>query len=487
MTRAVRVRYAPSPTGHLHIGGARTALFNYLMARKSGGQFIIRFEDTDQSRHVEKAIDNQLDGLKWLGVDWDESVDIGGPYAPYRQMERLGLYQPFVDRLLADGNAYPCYCSEDDLEQERAKQEAAGEMPRYSGRCRHLTAEERAKFEAEGRKPSTRFKVPAGAMIRFTDRVREEVEFESDGIGDFIIARPDGVPTYNFAVILDDHLMDISLVIRGEEHLSNTPRQILLYQALGLTPPEFAHLSIILNQDRKKMSKRDESIIQFIQQYEELGYLPEAVLNFIALLGWSPGGEEEIFTKEAIIEQFDLSRVSKSPAVFDTDKLKWMNNHYVKKADLGRITALAVPHLQRAGRVPAELDAAAQGWVTSLVGLYQEQMNCASEIVELSEMFFTETVVFDEEAEAVLREETVPTVLSAFLKLVGPLSDAELSVETIQQSLKQVQKDTGAKGKALFMPIRVALTGQTHGRDLNQTIHLLGKTKIVDRLNRLLS
>ncbi|AEI46040.1 glutamate--tRNA ligase [Paenibacillus mucilaginosus] len=480
----LRVRYAPSPTGHLHIGGARTALFDYLLARKEGGKFIIRFEDTDQTRHLESGIGSQLEGLKWLGVDWDESVDIGGPYGPYRQTERLDLYQPFVEQLLREGNAYRCYCSEADLEQERAAQEAAGEMPMYSGRCRHLTAEQIAAFEAEGRKPSIRFRVPADQTISFVDRIREQVEFETNGIGDFIIVRPDGIPTYNFAVILDDHLMKISLVIRGEEHLTNTPRQIMMYEALGLPVPEFAHLALILNQDRKKMSKRDESIIQFIEQYRELGYLPEAVMNFIALLGWSPKGEEEIFTKEELIAQFDLDRVSKSPAVFDMDKLNWMNNQYIKKADTDRITALALPHLQRAGRLPEELTAEQQQWVRSLVGLYQEQLRYAAEIVPLSELFFREDASYDEEAQAMLGEEHAPVVLRSFLEQVE--GAAEFSVDALKGLIKAVQTSTGYKGKQLFMTIRVALTGQMHGPDLNMTLYLLGRETVAARLKKLL-
>lgn len=485
MSSSIRVRYAPSPTGHLHIGGARTALFDYLMARKYNGQFIIRFEDTDQTRHVESGVANQLDGLKWLGLDWDESVDVGGPYGPYRQMERLDLYKPYVDQLLSQGNAYGCYCSEEDLEKERAEQEAQGEMPRYSGRCRHLTAEQKAAFEAEGRKPSIRFAVPADKIIAFKDRVREDVEFESNGIGDFIIVRPDGIPTYNFAVILDDHMMKITLVIRGEEHLSNTPRQIMMYEALGLPIPEFAHLSLILNQDRKKMSKRDESIVQFIQQYEDLGYLPEALLNFIALLGWSPKGEEEIFTKEELIEQFDLDRVSKSGAVFDMEKLNWMNNHYLKKTDLSRVVSLALPHLQKAGHFGSELTAEEMDWVTNLVGLNQERMRYAAEIVELSALFFKETPEVEEEAAAILAEEHVPVVLASFLKQVQAAE--EYTVDGMKGLLKNVQTETGYKGKQLFMSIRAALTGQVHGPDLNMSLYLLGRDKVSSRLQAVLS
>lgn len=479
-----RVRYAPSPTGHLHIGGARTALFDYLIARKQGGKFIVRFEDTDQTRHVESGVDSQLNGLKWLGVDWDESVDIGGPYGPYRQTERLHLYQPFVDQLLESGNAYRCYCSEADLEKERAEQEAAGQMPMYSGRCRHLTAEQVEAFVAEGRKPSIRFRVPENRVIAFEDRIREHVEFESNGIGDFIIVRPDGIPTYNFAVILDDHLMKISLVIRGEEHLTNTPRQIMMYEALGLPVPEFAHLALILNPDRKKMSKRDESIIQFIEQYKELGYLPEAVMNFIALLGWSPKGEEEIFTKEELIEQFDLDRVSKSPAVFDMDKLNWMNNLYIKKADTARIAKLALPHLKKAGKLPETLSPKQEQWAHELVGLYQEQLRYAAEIVPLSELFFREDVSYDDEAKAMLAEEHAPVVLGSFLKQVEAAT--EFSVDALKAMIKAVQTETGYKGKQLFMTIRVALTGQMHGPDLNMALHLLGKETVSARIKKLL-
>jgi nondiscriminating glutamyl-tRNA synthetase len=480
MNNRVRVRYAPSPTGHLHIGGARTALFDYLVARHEGGQFIIRFEDTDQTRHIETGVESQLEGLRWLGIDWDESVDVGGPYAPYRQMERLELYRPFTDRLLQEGNAYYCYCSEEELEAERAEQEARGEMPSYSGRCRHISAEQLESFRMEHRKPSVRFRVPANRLVAFTDRIREHVEFESNGIGDFIIVRPDGIPTYNFAVVLDDHLMNITHVIRGEEHLSNTPRQILLYEALGLTIPQFAHLSLILNQDRKKMSKRDESIMQFIEQYREQGYLPQAVLNFIVLLGWSPGGEEEIFDKEQLIQQFTMDRLSKSPAVFDTEKLKWMNNQYMKKADPAFVAELAIPHLQKAGLIPEELDDQTREWAAQLVELYQEQLNYAAEIVELTSLFFRDVLEYDEEAHMILDEAQVPAVLDSFRRHVEEA--LEYTPESIGLMLKSVQAETGIKGKQLFMPIRVALTGQAHGRDLNRTLYLLGKDKVLNRL-----
>jgi len=484
---SVRVRYAPSPTGHLHIGGARTALFDYLLARRHGGQFVIRFEDTDQARHVESGIQSQLEGLKWLGIEWDESIDVGGPYAPYRQTERLHLYRPFTERLIELGHAYYCYCNEEELEAERSAQEARGETPRYSGKCRHLTEEQVNRYIAEGRKPSLRFRVPENETLVIHDLIRGRVEFNSNDFGDFIIVRPDGIPTYNYAVVLDDHLMKITHIIRGEEHLTNTPRQLLIYRALGLPVPEFAHLALILNQDRKKMSKRDESVMQFVEQYKEMGYLPEAVLNFIALLGWSPGGEEEIFSKEELIQKFSLDRVSKSPAVFDTDKLNWMNNHYIKHADLERIVGLCIPHLQKAGRIPEQLDQAQKEWVTSLVALFQEQMRCAADIVGLTEMFFAETVEYSEEAKEILAQDHAKAVMESFLKHLSGLEESDSSPEEMQKLLKRVQEETGYKGKQLYMPIRVALTGQTHGRDLNHTLHLLGIKKMIQRLKSILS
>lgn len=480
----VRVRYAPSPTGHLHIGGARTALFNWLFARHMGGKFIIRFEDTDQQRNVAGAEETQLEGLRWLGLDWDESVDVGGDYGPYRTMERLAMYQPYIQQLIQEGHAYYCYCSEEELEAQRQAQLARGEMPRYSGRCRELTDEQRQALENEGRVPSVRFRVPEGQEVRIQDLIRGEVIFRTDDLGDFVIVRPGGIPVYNLAVVLDDHLMEITHVIRGEEHLSNTPRQILIYRALGWQLPQYAHVSLIFNEKRQKMSKRDESIIQFIEQYRELGYLPEAILNFLVLLGWSPEGEEEIFSKEELIRLFTLDRVSKSPAVFDTQKLAWMNNHYLKQEPVERVVELARPHLVRAGRYPETPTPKQERWLQSLVSLYQEQMSCGADILHLSQLFFQEEVSYEEEAWEVLRGEQVPQVLQHFLEAAGQLK--EWQAPGIKEVLKQVGKDTKTKGRQLFMPIRVAATGQTHGPDLNAALELLGRERVLERVQQAL-
>jgi nondiscriminating glutamyl-tRNA synthetase len=483
MSSQVRVRYAPSPTGHLHIGGARTALFTYLFARQQGGKFILRIEDTDLDRNVAGAAEEFYNGLRWLGIEWDEGEDVGGPFGPYRCTDRLDIYRAHIDRLLEEGKAYPCYCTEEELEREREAQTAAGQTPKYSGRCRHLTPEERAAFEAEGRARTIRLRVEAGQTLTFHDLVRGEITFESDG-NDFVIVKSNGMPTYNLAVVIDDHLMQITHVTRGEEHISNTPRQILIYRAFGWEVPAFAHFNLILNEEGKKLSKRDESILQFISQYRDLGYLEEAMLNFLALLGWSPGTEEEIFTKEEIIARFSFDRVNKAGSIFDQKKLAWMNNHYFKKADPARIAALCIPQLQRAGRLPAQLDDRLRVWAGELVALYQEKMTCASDIVPLSELFFRETVEpEDDEARAVLAEETAPGVLSAFRKGAAALDDASFTVDSIKAVIKSVQAETGVKGKGLFMPIRVALTGQVHGPDLNETVRLLGRSRVLSRLD----
>ena len=485
MANDVRVRYAPSPTGHLHIGNARAALFNYLFARHSGGKFIIRIEDTDQKRNIQGGEESQLNHLKWLGMDWDESVDIGGDYGPYRQMERLDLYEKYTDDLLSKGLAYKCYCTEEELEASREEQMAKGDTPVYDGRCRNLTDEERAALEAEGRKPSIRFLVPQDRTITFDDMVKGEVSFESSGFGDFVIVKKDGIPTYNYAVVIDDHEMAISHVLRGDDHISNTPKQILIYDALGFEQPKFGHTTLIVNENRKKLSKRDESIVQFIEQYKDLGYLPEALFNFIALLGWSPGGEEEIFSREEFIKIFDPSRLSKAPAVFDTQKLTWLNNQYMKQQEPERIVELCIPHLVKAGRITENPTPEQHEWVTKLVALHLEKMSYGAEIVELTELFFKEEIEYEGEAVEVLQGEGVPAVMAAFLSQVE--NSESFEAEDIKAMMKAVQKETGQKGKNLFMPIRVATTGQTHGPDLPAAVALLGKEVIVKRLNNVIS
>lgn len=403
---------------------------------------------------------------------------------PTGQTERLDIYETYWRKLLDRGFAYKCYCTEEELEKEREEQIARGETPRYSGKHRHLTVEEQQAFEAEGRKPSIRFKVPENRTYTFNDLVKGEVSFDSDGFGDFVIVKKDGIPTYNFAVVIDDHLMRISHVLRGDDHISNTPRQLMIYEALGWEPPTFGHMTLIVNEQRKKLSKRDETIIQFIEQYHDLGYLPEALFNFIALLGWSPEGEEEIFSRDELIQRFTTKRLSKSPAVFDTNKLAWINNHYMKKLSKDQLVELCLPHLQNAGCLPQELTPEQREWAAQLIVLYQERMSYGAEIVELTDLFFKEDLQFDEEATSVLKGEQVPQVAQSFLNHIRSVSPFE--PETIKAALKEVQKETRQKGKMLYMPIRVMCTGQVHGPDLMQSLYLLGQQKVIQRVERLL-
>lgn len=481
----VRVRYAPSPTGHLHIGNARTALFNYLFARHAGGKMILRIEDTDQKRNVLNGVESQMKYLEWLGIDWDEGPGRDGDYGPYYQMERLAIYEKYVNELMSKGLAYKCYMTSEELEAEREAQIAHGEAPRYSGAHRNLTVEEREAFEAEGRKPSIRIRVPEGVTYKWTDVVKGDVSFESKDFGDWVIVKQDGIPTYNFAVVVDDHLMKISHVLRGDDHIANTPKQMMVYDALGWDYPEFGHMTLIYNDQHKKLSKRDESIIQFIEQYADLGYLPAALFNFISLLGWSPVGEEEIFSKEEFIEMFDAKRLSKSPAVFDQQKLSWINSVYMKKATLDEVVALSLPFLQEAGRLPEAVSVEEADWATNLIALYKEQMTHGAEIVALTDLFFKDEIEYDEEANAVLSGETVPAVLAEFKQQLEAIED--FTPEAIKAATKATQKATGQKGKNLFMPIRVATTGQTHGPELPNAISLIGKERVLKRLTTLLA
>jgi len=476
----LKVRFAPSPTGPLHIGGARSALFNYLLARKENGVFIVRSEDTDLERSSRESEQNILAALRWLNIQWNEGLEVGGENGPYRQTERLALYQEYTNKLLAEGHAYYCYCTEEELEQERQELIAKGETPRYLGKCRNLTEEQRKKYEAEGRKPVVRFRVPEGQQIVINDRVRGEVIFDSDGIGDYVIVKSDGIPTYNFAVVIDDMTMKVTHVIRGEEHLSNTPRQILIYQALGATAPEFAHISLILNTEGRKMSKRDGDTA--VIDYKAKGYLPEAVVNFIALMGWSPAGEQEFYTLAEMAQEFSLDRVSKSPAVFDLNKLNYMNAHYIKQAEPERLTDLAIPYLQEVGAIPqGELSEKDRAWVTHYVQAIINHLSYMAQVKDFVHYVRGGAAPAPEgEALEILKGEQVPAVLDLFVTKLKALD--ELTVETVKPLFKQITKELKLGGKQVFMPIRIALTGQMHGPELYDLVPLLGLENVLSRL-----
>ena len=436
----VRVRYAPSPTGLLHIGNARTAIFNYLFARHHGGKFIVRIEDTDIERNVEGGEKSQLENLSWLGIDWDESPDKGGPYGPYRQLERLDLYKKYADLLLEKGLAYKEYRDDSD---------------NYG----------------------IRFKVPKGKTYTFNDMVRGELSFDSEEVEDWIIVKDNGIPTYNFAVVIDDHYMHITHVLRGEEHITNTPKQIMVYEAFGWDVPLFGHMTLIVNEEKKKLSKRDHNIVQFISQYKDLGYLPEALLNFITLLGWSPSINEEILSKKQLIELFDSNRLTKAPSMFDKDKLTFINHTYIKQLSKADFTAFIKPFLEKAGISKDD------EWLFDFASLLQDRCLYGEMIVELYHEFFSEAFTLSEAALNVLtQQDFIPLIETLKENLCG----SDFSSEHISEVIKLSGKQANQKGKNLFMPVRIATTGLLHGPELPKTLHLLGKDVVIGRIDKTL-
>lgn len=471
----VKVRFAPSPTGPLHIGGARSALFNFLYARRYGGELLIRSEDTDVERSRREYEDEIMESLEWLGINWDEGLKVGGANGPYRQTERVDIYQKLVNDLLDRGLAYPCFCTEEELEEERKQLLEQGEIVRYRGRCRNLSEEERQARLAQGIKPAVRLQVPPGQVYVVEDLVRGNVVFESDTIGDFIIMKSDGLPTYNFAVVIDDHLMGITHVIRAEEHLSNTPRQLMVYEALGFTPPKFAHVSLILGKDRQKMSKRHGATS--VSQYRQKGYLPEALVNFLALLGWNPEGEEEIFTLDEIIERFSLERVAKNPAVFDLDKLNYINQQYIKQKTISELKEALRPFIEAspyADRVQ-ELGEDKYGW---LVEGIRDYLVCLADVKENLSIFFDDPD-YTQEAIEVLRQEGVGQVLDACQER---LPESFTQFDETRKFLKTLVKETRLRPKMVYMPLRAAFTGRTRGLELPYLMSVWGPDECRRRL-----
>ena len=482
--QAMRVRFAPSPTGPFHIGGARSALFNWLLVRKAGGAFVLRIEDTDLDRSTKESEENIKEALRWLGMTWDEGPEAGGEYGPYHQTQRLDTYQQFTDRLLAEGKAYRCYCSEEELEAERQADLDKGLTPRYGGRCRDLSAEDHARLEAEGRSFVVRLRVPENQEVVIRDLVRGNVSFESNGIGDFVIVKSDGMPVYNYAVVVDDLMMKITHVIRAEEHLSNTPRQVVIYEALGMPVPEFGHISLILGKDRSKMSKRHGATS--VEQYRKLGYLPEALVNFLALLGWAPEGEKELFTLEELVQEFSMERVAKNPAVFDVDKLNWINAQYLKKADPALIAELALPHLVEAGLMKASPSEAELNWLARVAAALQNHISYAAQIVEHADVFFGDTADFEnEEAKTILADPEVKAPVELFMQRLA--AEETVDMAAVKTILKGITKELKLPGKNVFMPVRIAITGKMHGPELFDIIPLLGKELTLARMKDVLA
>ena len=463
----MRLRFAPSPTGHLHVGNARTALFNWLAARHAGGTFVLRIEDTDTERSTRESEAAILADLRWMGLTWDEGVDAGGEYGPYRQSERLDIYADYARRLLAARHAYYCFCSAERLEAERQTLLAQGLPPKYLGTCRSLEPDDAAARVASGEKAVIRLRVPEGRDVTFDDVVRGPVTFHTAVIGDPVLVRSDGMPAYNYAVVIDDALMKVTHVVRGEDHISNTPRQVLLYEAFGWQPPTFAHLSLVMGPDHSPLSKRHGATS--VAEFRQKGYLPDALVNYLALIGWSPGEGEEVMPLPELASRFDLAKVAHSAGVFDENKLAWVNRHYLKAADPQALTELATPFLRDARIVVGTLSEAGTRWLIAIVP------TLAGSVDRLSQLPERLRTVFSFDADESLAHEAVRAELSteSGRKVVTALAD-ELRVTTrltdreiFRAMAARVKDASGQKGKALFHPIRVALTGEAEGPELD--------------------
>ncbi|ADL11690.1 glutamate--tRNA ligase [Acetohalobium arabaticum] len=483
----IRVRFAPSPTGQIHIGNIRTALFTWLYARKHNGTTVLRIEDTDQERSTSEFEEIILQETDWLGLDWDEGVRAGGDYGPYRQSDRLDIYDKYIDRLIEEDKAYYCYCTDEELEQMREEAKAKGKPPKYNGRCRNLSEEERKELEAEGREPAVRFKMPTEEIkIVVNDLVHGEVEFSSEVLDDFVIVKSDGLPTYNFAVVIDDHLMEISHVIRGEDHLSNTPKQQLIYDALDWEMPEFGHLPMILGEDKSKLSKRSGEAYVYVSEYRQKGYLPEALINFLALLGWSSADDEELFTVEEIIDNFSMERVNNSPSVFDVEKLNWMNGHHIRESELDRIVDLAIPYLQEAGYIADELSDEEYNYVAQIVDVVRDSLDYVAQITDHVDIFFGE-LEYENKEEVIdcFQQEDVDLVLETLKDRLAVLDD--YSPDSVLEEMRAILNDLPVGGRLFYHPTRYALTGKGSGPELYQVVSILGKEETINRLDKALN
>jgi glutamyl-tRNA synthetase len=479
----VRTRFAPSPTGYLHIGGAWTAFFNWLHSRNQDGVFILRIEDTDRSRSTEAHEAAIFEDFRWLGITWDEGPDTGGPVGPYRQTERSHLYARYAQELVDRGAAYPCYCTPDELEAERKQAETQHRPYRYSGRCRNLTPEQRAAFEAEGRRPSLRLRVKdLTHPIVVNDVIRGRVVFEPEHLDDYIIVRSDGTPLYNFANVVDDHLMQVTLVIRASEHLSNTPKQWVMYDALGWTPPGAAHLPVILGADRKKLSKRHGDTA--VREYRDRGFLPEAILNFFALMAWHPEAEREVYDVDELTRTFRLEEVGRASPIFDLDKLTWLNGVYMRRLierDLDRVVGLCARILQREGLLPAQLTPEQRAYLARVVQVVGDRLKIGLDILDYADFFFREVVYDTAAVEKYLTVAAAP-LLAGYAEALAPMEPFDRVV--IEQALRDVCAKAGVEARALVHPARVALTGKTTGPGLFELTELLGRERAVARLRR---
>ncbi|UCF79188.1 MAG: glutamate--tRNA ligase [Candidatus Eiseniibacteriota bacterium] len=476
MSGAVRVRFAPSPTGYLHVGGARTAFFNWLFVRSEGGSFILRIEDTDVARSTQESLQAILESMRWLGMDWDEGPGKDGAAGPYFQSQRMEKYREFSSRLLASGHAYRCFCTREELEDRRAASLAEKGALKYDGRCERLSPEEVLSLEAGGRPCVVRFRVRSG-VTSWQDEVKGRIEFSNSELDDFIITRSNGTPTYNFAAVVDDVTMQITHVIRGDEHISNTPRQILLYEALGEALPVFAHLPMILGPDGTKLSKRHGAVA--ISHYERQGFLPEAMANFLALLGWAYDGKREIFTREELVRKFSLERVSSNPSVFDQDKLIWMNGQYMRELPSSRRHEM-VRRFLREEEGMNDVDTRGD-WIDRIVDVVGDRMKVASQITELAGFFFEDRVRYDEKARELLLSGAGTSEL--LLKVAGRLESLkDYGAVSIEEAIRGLAGEMGLKAGELIHPARAALTGKTTSPGIFDVMTLLGRERCLSRL-----
>ncbi len=478
----VRVRFAPSPTGYLHIGNARTALFNWLFARANKGSFILRIEDTDIERSKEDYVERIMFDLEWLGLAWDEGPKVGGKFGPYKQSERSKLYKEHADRLLKEGRAYHCYCSDEELNTRKREARKLGKTPRYDNRCRKLSAEEIKGFKDKGIKPAIRFKVPQKTVI-VNDIVRGEVSFDTSLMGDFVIMKSTDTPSFNFAVVCDDTSMKITHIIRGEDHLSNTPKHILLFEALGVTPPCYAHMSLTMAPGGERLSKRTGATS--ISYYRDEGYLPEALINYLALLGWSPGDDREVMPPQEMMKEFKLEKLSKSSEAFDPTKLDWMSGLYIRQAKIDRLTTLSLPFLEKAGFIKGKPSKAELERIKRIVFAVRDHLSHISEISSYVETFFSDTInIKEKDAKEILKRADSKKVLEAFQKELKEKTKIEEG--DFKPLIKSIEKKTNLKGKMIYQPLRVAITGKLHGPELKIIIPILGMERCIKRINQIL-
>ncbi len=477
----VRVRFAPSPTGTLHVGTARTALFNWLFARHNDGVFIVRIEDTDKERSKPEFLDDILDSLRWLGLDWDEGPEIGGEYGPYFQSQRGDIYREAIQKVMDDDNAYYCYCTPEELNAEREKARAEKRPFRYDGRCRKLSEEQVEAYRAEGRVPAIRFAMPKEGLVAFDDMIRGRVEFEAKELDDLIIARPDGSPTYNFVCAVDDQAMAITHVIRGEDHISNTPKQMMMAEALGAESPIFCHMPMILGSDKAKLSKRHGATS--VDEYRELGFLPEAMDNFIALLGWSFDDSTEIFTVPELIEKFTVERVAKKGAVFDMEKFTWMNGTYIRELSPDELYMRCRPWLVNAGLITADSNKAAEEYAAKALALEQEKMKLLSEAPNLVDFFFRDDFDYTEKAIKNVNKLEDPAAFFGDMKVeIEKLAD--FTTEAVERLIRfyAEEKDMGV-GKVIH-PLRAVFSGRAKGPSMFEMMEVLGRERCLARLDR---